>query len=345
MIQKPATIRAIAEAAGVSPSTVFRVMNEPNLVKPSTRAKVQAAQKFLETESPKEAGRNAVPTRSVGVIIPMSTAQNIDRHPSLFVIITSFLSEISNANIANTMLVFDENTMRGEDLLLRPMNGYLIIGTTEEQESLILPVLSRASLPCVMINRHADVPYISSVKLDDRAACADATRYLISLGHRRIVFLGGQKNYQHTKRRLEGYLDAMSEAALPVSEEWIFYGEYSENSGYTMGKMAEGLEIRPTAALCASDTIAIGCIHAMQEKGLSVPEDFSVVGFGDIESSRILTPALTTISQSSVEEGTIAARVLMQMMNSPLIVRDQLMLQTRMIVRSSTGAPPKTEGQ
>lgn len=195
--------------------------------------------------------------------MPASTAQDIGRHPSMFVTVTNFLSEFSGSNISNSVLVFDENTMKPEDLLAKPMDGYIIIGTSEDQENLLLPVLARANLPCVMINRHVNVPHISCVKFDDRSASADATRHLIALGHKKIAYLGGKMNYQHTKRRLEGYLLAMNEARLPVDEAWVIHGDYNETSGYMMGKAIEELPSRPTAAVCASDTIAIGCMHAL----------------------------------------------------------------------------------
>lgn len=339
MSTKAVTIRDIAAAAGVSASTAFRALNEEHLVKHATRAKVLAAKRLLENEKALDSTKSSAASLSVGIIMPVSTAQDIGRHPSMFVTLTSFLSELSNSNISNTMLVFDETSMRAEDLLVHPVDGYLMIGTSMEQENMILPLLSHSGIPCVMVNRHAELPHISCVKIDDMAACADATRYLISLGHTRIAYLGGLKSHQHSKRRLEGYLQAMNEAHLPVKDEWMVYGDYSETSGYIMGKTIARLDVRPTAALCASDTIAIGCMHAMKEKAISIPKDFSIVGFGDIESSRVVSPALTTVAQPSVEVGTIAAKVMIQMIQMPIILSQQLVLQTRMILRDSTAAP------
>ncbi len=338
------TIREIARLAGVSPSTAFRALQEAGPVKPATRAKVLAAQQMLLSERAGEGVRPVGSSRTVGIIMPVSTAHDIGRHPSMFVTVTSFLSELSGSHISNSVLVFDENTMQPEDLLSHPMDGYMITGTSEEQEKLILPAISRAGLPCVMINRNAEAPHISCVKMDDMAACAEATRYLISLGHRRIAFLGGNINFQHTKRRRDGCLKAVREAGLSVREEWVICGEYSEASGYAMGTSLAGLAERPTAAICASDTIAIGCIHALKEKGVAVPEDFSAVGFGDIESSRIMNPPLTTVAQPSVEAGVVAARTLMQMIAMPIIVSQQVMLQTRMIIRGSTAAVSARKG-
>ena len=337
---KPVTIREIAQAAGVSPSTAFRALSEEKLVRPATRDRVIAAQKMLENERLKKEERPKA-AKSVGIIMPVSTAHDLSTRPSMFTIMTNFLSELSANGITNTVLVFDEKSMTVNDLLLQPMDGYLVTDTSEEQENIIIPALSAASLPCVLVNRRAEAPHVSSVNIDDLTACADATAYLISLGHERIAYLGGRKNYQNTKRRLQGYQQAMESAGLPLRDEYILFGDYSETSGYAMGEALLHLPQRPTGVICASDPIAIGFMHRMKDANLSLPEECSIIGFGDIESSRIVSPALTTIAQPSGDVGAIAAKMLIQMINYPVIVNQQLMLQTSMVIRESTDAPGK----
>ena len=335
---KSVTIRDIAQAAGVSPSTAFRALNDENLVKPATRAKVIAAKQMLEDEMT-TCKERPLDNKSVGIIIPVSTANDLSGRPSMFTMIGNFLSELSANGISNTMLVFDEKTMSVNDLFHNAMDGYLVADTSEEQENIIIPALSNASLPCVLVNRRADAPFVSSVNIDDKTACADATAYLISLGHQRIAFLGGRKNYQNTKRRLLGYQMAMQDAGLAFTDEYALFGDYSESSGYAMGDALLKMLRRPTAVICASDPIAIGCMHRMKDASLALPEDCSIIGFGDIESCRLVTPNLTTIAQPSRELGMIAAKTLIQMMNYPAIINQQLMLQTRLVIRESTSAP------
>ena len=337
---KSITIREIAKAAGVSPSTAFRALTREDLVKPSNRNKVITAQKMLETQKSQQQEKPNI-NRSVGLIMPVSTSQDLQTRPSMFTIMTSFLAELTANGITNTVLVFDEKTMDIQDLLRQPMDGYLVADTSEDQENILIPALSAASLPCVLVNRQANAPYVSSVNIDDMAACANATSYLISLKHQRIAFLGGRKNYQNTKRRLQGFCQAMEKANLPIREEYILFGDYSETSGYTMGEILLQLPQRPSAIICASDPIAIGCMHRMKDANLILPAECSIIGFGDIESSAIVSPSLTTIAQPSDDVGTIAAKTLIQMINYPVIVRQQLMLQTRMIIRESTAPPAK----
>lgn len=343
-VSKAITIRSLAKAAGVSPSTVFRALNQDALVAPKTLAKIQAAQRLLEAGDDVRPASLAKPC-SIGIIMPSSTAQDIGRHPSMFVIITSFISELSAYGASNSVIVFDESTMRGEDLLGQEQDGYLIIGTSEEQEGMILPALSKAAIPSVMINRRANASYVSSVIWDDIAACLNATRYLIQLGHKKIGFLGGNPNYQNTKRRLQGYANAMVENGLDILPDWIQQGAYTEVSGYSMGQALAKLPHLPTAVLCASDPIAIGCMRALEENGISVPGDISIVGFGDIEASRCITPSLTTVMQPGVEAGKLAAKVLCETISNPAILQQQLMLKTNMVLRNSTAAPKREAAQ
>jgi len=331
--EKNVTIRKIAKIAGVSTTTAFRVLSGEGPVKDSTRIKVLAAQDLLENR--KDGSTQPESTRSVGIIMPAATAQDIGRHPSMFVTVTNFLSEISSRGITNSVIVFDENTTTGESLLSLGKDGFLVTGTSEEQEAIIIPALSQAHIPCVLVNRETNAPFMSCVNIDDFAATVSATEHLLSLGHRKIVFLGGTRNYQNTKRRVQGFQQAMDSHGISLNEGSIFFGEYSELSGYEMAMKMLALKERPTAAVCASDPIAIGCMRALEHSGIRVPDDFSVIGFGNIDSGRTTTPPLTTVFQCSVEVGCVAARVLMQMMDMPIIVSQKVLLQTDLVIRGS----------
>lgn len=338
MESKPATIREIAKAAGVSPSTVFRVLNSGASVSPNTRAKVIAAQQILQNKKAitpaKESSRF-----SVGIIMPAHSAADLAGHPSLFTIITSFVEALSSRSVSNTTIIFDEKTMSPQSLIASPKDGYLIIGTSEEQERTLVPLLSEAGLPSLLINRQAKDLHTSSVNVDDTAATMDATEHLISLGHQNIAFIGGNKNFQNTKHRLLGYQIAMERHNLPLENDHILFGEFSEFSGYQQGKTILNMLHRPTAAICASDPLAIGCMRALTEGGLRLPDDFAVIGFGNIEACKYVTPSLSTVSQPSQEMGAIAAATLIQMLENPIILSQKVRLKTNLVLRDSSGSP------
>lgn len=337
MESKNATMREIAQVAGVSLSTVFRVLNSDVPVSPTTRAKVIAAQQILQNKKAAHAA-NASVRYSVGIVMPTYSAEDLSAHPSMFTIITSFVEELSMHAIANTTIVYDEHQMSPQDLLALPKDGYLIIGTSEDQERSIVPVLSDAGIPCVLINRHANISHVGSVHIDDMAATTDATEHLISLGHRNIAFIGGNKNFQNTKRRLLGYQMALEKHGIPLRSCNIFFGEYSELSGYQKGKELLALPERPTAGIFASDPLAIGCMRYLSENGLRLPDDFAVIGFGNIDAAQYVTPTLSTVSQPSRETGIVAANVLAQMMEKPIICSQQVRLKTDLVLRDSSGS-------
>ena len=337
MESKNATMREIAKVAGVSLSTVFRVLNSDVPVSPTTRAKVIAAQQILQNKKVSSAAEAAV-RYSVGVIMPTYSAEDLSAHPSMFTIITSFVEELSARSIANTTIVYDEHQMSPQDLLALPKDGYLIIGTSEEQERSIVPVLSQAGIPCVLINRHASVSHVGSVHIDDVAATTDATEYLIALGHRNIAFIGGNKNFQNTKRRLLGYQMALEKHGIPLRSCNILFGEYNEPSGYQKGRELLNLPERPTAGIFASDPLALGCMRYLTENGLHLPGDFAVIGFGNIDACQYVTPTLSTVSQPSRETGIVAADVLVQMMEKPIICSQQVRLKTDLVIRDSSGS-------
>ena len=154
-----------------------------------------------------------------------------------------------------------------------------------------------------------------------------------------LAFIGGNKNFQNTKHRLLGYQIAMERHNLPLENDHILFGEFSEFSGYQQGKTILNMLHRPTAAICASDPLAIGCMRALTEGGLRLPDDFAVIGFGNIEASKYVTPSLSTVSQPSQEMGAIAAATLIQMLENPIILSQKVRLKTNLVLRDSSGSP------
>lgn len=329
-----ATFREIATLAGVSPSTVSRVINGNVPVRENARNRVLHAMKKLELQSLKESAHTS--SRNVGIIMPAVSASNLPRHPSLYSTVLSFIEGLSSYNIGNTTIVLDENDNSITDVFKnRYMSAYLILGTSEEQESLLLKYLSEKKVPFLFINRLLDDKHASSVNIDDEQATEIAVNHLIELGHRKIAFIGGNSNYKNTKRRFSSYVKTLQRNGLEVNTDYIFYGDFSEFTGYDMGKKILTLSERPTAACAASDSIAIGFINCMKDHGYSIPDDFSVIGFGNIEACEYIVPHLTTISQNAREMGHVAATALIQMMDNPVICRQQILINTELIVRNS----------
>lgn len=330
-----ATMRQIAEIAGVSASTVSRVINKNTPVKESARNKVLAAICKLENEGSQPLACKG----NVGIVLPTVSAIDLASHPSLYTAVFSFIETISARSLGNTTILLDDCPSL---IQLRPkeLRGYLILGTSDTQEQQLLPLLMQIGLPFVFINRLMDNPHASYVNIDDTQATELAVNHLLELGHRHIAFLGGNPDFPNTCIRCASYRKTLENAGIAYNESLVLCGDYSEQSGAEMAKRLLEQKKLPTAACAASDSIAIGFMRELTGRGLRVPEDISLIGFGNIAASNYIKPALTTISQNSREMGHIAALTLMQLMENPCIYNQHVLIRTSLVIRDSC-CPPK----
>lgn len=183
---------------------------------------------------------------------------------------------------------------------------------------------------------NADIPQI---EVDNRAGARRMTRYLASLGHRRIAYLCGPAENILERERLRGYRDGLREEGLPFAPALVLPGDWSLQSGAAAGAALLAAAERPTAVFCSSDEMAIGLVRSLVLAGVRVPEDISVAGFDDIDFSAMVQPALTTIAQPRRELGRTGAQVLIDLLEgrpAPTRVR----LKTELVIRASTAHAP-----
>lgn len=324
-----ATFREIAELSGVSASTVSRVINGNVPVKDSARNKVLSAIKRLEEKE--SLSKSAGIRGTVGILMPAASAMNLAEHPSLYTTVLSFISIISKHGLGNTTILITGST----DLSVPDVCGFLILGTSEEQEDFLLPKLSDSGKPFIFINRFKGNEHASCVNCDDEQAIELAVEHLISLGHRKIAFIGGNPDFSNTKLRYQSYISTLKSAGIEPDPDFVLYGEYSERSGEELGRQFMQLSHYPTAVCAGSDPIAIGFMRYVSDHGMVLPRDLSVIGFGDIEACTYVNPPLTTIAQNSKELGSVAAAALLQMIENPAICRQQILIRTALVVRGS----------
>jgi DNA-binding LacI/PurR family transcriptional regulator len=151
-------------------------------------------------------------------------------------------------------------------------------------------------LPIVLLDNIATDKSIPSVTIDNFNSCSQSAQYLISLGHRRIAFVSGLLDSDVCLDRLAGYQNALAAAGISEDKKLIFKGDYSYESGEKAAEYFLALPKLPTAIMCANDSMAIGAMQVIQQNGLRIPEDISIIGFDDIEVSSRVFPALTTSS-------------------------------------------------
>jgi LacI family transcriptional regulator len=168
-----------------------------------------------------------------------------------------------------------------------------------------------------------------------------AVEHLTALGHTRIAFIKGQEDAPSGLRRLRGYFSALQRNGIPVLDELIVAGDYTQNGGRAAMAHLLALPVRPTAVFCANDLSALGAMGLAREKGLQVPDDMSIVGLDDIDEAAQASPPLTTVRQSPREVGIVIADTLVERLqgrSTPVAIQ----LSGELIVRESSG-PPRSD--
>jgi LacI family transcriptional regulator len=166
------------------------------------------------------------------------------------------------------------------------------------------------------------------------------TRHLIEFGHRRIGVVTGPPYWRTRDDRVGGHLAALAEAGVLGDQELILHGEPAAETGVRAGGDLLDMRPRPTAVVCFNDKVAVGVMEAAAARGLRVPEDLSVTGFDDIDVSRATTPRLTTVRQPLQEMGRTAVTMLMRQLDGHPHEALSMELETRLVVRESTGQAP-----
>jgi LacI family transcriptional regulator len=330
----PVTIYDVAREAGVSMATVSRVVNGNPNVKPVTRKKVLAAIERLGYRPNAVArGLASKKTTTVGVIIP-------DVSSLFFSELARGIEDIATMYKYNIILCNSDQRLEKElqlinTLLEKQVDGLLFMGSEIKEEH--LQALSTSSVPTVLAaTRDAD-NILPSVTIDHFQAGYDATKVLIDRGHKRIAMITGPLNDPlDGLLRFQGYKKALEDAGIPFDESLVAQGNYYYESGLrTMNGFLQLPEL-PTAVFAASDEMAIGAIHAVQDAGLSVPKDIEVIGHDNIRLVEMVRPRLTTVVQPMYDIGAVAMRLLTKYMNNEHVEEHVVLLPHRIEFREST---------
>jgi LacI family transcriptional regulator len=195
--------------------------------------------------------------------------------------------------------------------------------------------LAGVRTPMVIVDRGLEGLDADLVRIDHEYGAYLATRHLLDLGHRDIATIGGPASTSVAQMRLAGYCRALQEAGVEVAPERILESDFTSTGGYSAA--ATLLEHNPPSAIFAgNDMIGIGVLRAAAERNIRVPSELSVIGFDDIQMSRYVYPALTTVGQSIVQLGEMAAEVLLRRIATPGLATDQRIVTPSIVLREST---------
>lgn len=330
----------IAKEAGVSRSTVSRVINDDLHVSSKTRVRVMEVVNRLKF-SPNHAARTLVTQRSnvIGVVVPHTTNVFFGDN-SYFPMLLQGIAEASNAHNQSMLLWLAQPNESAQHFSQRIARNRiydgLVIASIADVDPLI-EQLNELGTTFVMVERplHVD-SRISYVAIDNIYAGRIATEHLISLGYQRIAHITGWLTIGDGTDRLEGYRQALQAANRPLMAELIAEAEFTYETGYRA--MQQLLPYQPDAVFIASDASAWGAIQAIREAGLHVPEDIGIIGFDDIDVATRYTPQLTTVRQPVQQKGVAALNLLLELIESDDKSPRNVILPTQLIIRGSCGA-------
>ncbi len=338
-LRSTVTIRDVARLADVHPGTVSRALNPETrgLVNEETAERVlRAAEQLGYRPNPIARGLKTNRSYTIGVLVPDIT--NPVFPPILRGIEDRLDEDGYTALIANTDNDAERERSHLEAMHARQVDGF-IAATARLDRELVANVAARGT-PLVLVNRSVEDGSVPAVAVDDQRGIRLAVEHVVGLGHRRIGHIAGPQNTPTGQRRYLGFVGAMAEAGLDVSEDQIKFSErYSEQEGARLSSelLQAGREV--TAIVAANDLLAIGCFDVLQARGLRCPDDVSIVGFNDMPLVAHLQPPLTTVRVPQREIGSVAADLLLKRLSGALGRGREILLEPTLVVRGSTAVP------
>jgi DNA-binding LacI/PurR family transcriptional regulator len=335
------TIIDVAKKAGVSPSTVSRVISGNSRISSATSKKVkEIMQEMGYHPNVMAKGLVSKTTQTIGIILP---------RPAEELFLNLFFSEVirgivTHATRSEYDLMMTTGTTEREEVeaVTRLVKGRRVDGVIllySRKSDPVIAFLKENDFPFVLIGRSEDYPDILSVDNNNFQASYDATKHLIAQGHQRIGFVSGPPNLIVSRDRMEGYTQALRDAGLETHTEWIVEGEFLQESGYRAMSFFMGLPERPTALVTIDDVVSFGVLRGLTELGYKVPKDLSLVGFNNISMSELATPPLTTVDIGIYQLGYTASHTLIRAIKGEPIHQYSVIIPHRLVIRESTARP------
>ena len=325
-----ATLTMVAERAGVSPSTVSRILNGTAQVSEEKQALVKAVIEELGFR-PDPAARSLAGgrTMSIGVL-----TQFIDS-PYYGEALRGIEDELHKANYVPLFVSGHWNEAEEKTRLFmlqeRKVDGIIVLTGKLSDETL---VEMTQRVPVVVTGRQLSAPNLFSIDFDNTEGACLAIRHLHALGHHRVAFISGPLDHPDARQRLQGYRDEVGLKGMALEDELVVYSDYQEAGGFRAMNHLLAARVEFTAVLAANDQMAYGARLALHRAGLRVPEDVSIIGFDDLPHSAFTLPPLTSVRQSVYEIGTSAAQAMFDLLNKKN--PPSRLVEAELVVREST---------
>jgi len=331
----PATLTEIAKVAGVSVATVSRVLNNvDHPINEKTRQRILKLAKELNYQPNLVARSLRIDsTNTVGIIIESMMS------PFIPPIVSGIQDTLKPAGYLSFILnTNDDPNIEIESLNMlnnRQIDGILFVATWDRSPKMVEQMTTK---PHVFIHRHFDSYADNCVAVDERWGARLAVSLLANLGHQRIAFINGDADWDASIYRLKGYQEELKSRGIPYDPDLV------TNQGWESEHGRSGIETlfnrgaSFSAVFASNDLLAMGAIHALQDRGLLVPQDIAVIGYDDRAFSSFVRPAISTVTLPAYEMGEEAASLLLRMMKGEITSSKAVEVRGRLLVRESCGA-------
>jgi len=329
-----ATIKDVAQLAQVSTTTVSHVVNNTRAVNPATRARVLGAMSTLgyQPNILARSLRKGV-TKTIGLIVP-------DASNPFFAEVARKIEDLGFKQGYSVILCNSDNdpikqTSYINTLLAKRVDGVIFISSDSAPSDLSRLVDNH--IPLVVADRDVSLEFADVVLLDNERAGYEATRHLLELGHRNIACITGPYDLSPSMQRMEGFKRCLSEFGIQFQPQLIQTGDFSIQSGKVATLRLLSAGPKPTAIFALNDMMAIGAMSAVNQAGLSIPGDMSLIGFDNIELAGMVTPSLTTVAQPIPEIARQATSLLIERLAGTRNGSNQkVILSAELLLRDST---------
>jgi LacI family transcriptional regulator len=334
-MNKPATIKDIAQRLGISVSTVSRALRNAPDINPETKQAVVLLSEELNYQPNKLAlSLRQKQTHTIGVIVP-----NLDY------VLSTMIRGIDEVALeaGYTVMVCQSNESFGREILNTGrlldslVDGFIVSVSSETKLFDHFKKIQARGLPMVVFDRVTPHLTAPSVRLDNEEGGLLATEHLLDQGYQRIAVLAGPANLGVSNSRVDGYLKALKKRKVNIDKQLVVHCDFNQNYAYYATLELLAMRKRPDAIFTISDRMALGAMLAIKEKGLSMPHDIGLVGFNNEPVVSLLTPTISSVDQPSFDMGKAAAKLFIEAMhNQDDMTTVEEVLKPKLFVRESS---------
>ena len=335
--EKEITIYDLAKKLNISIATVSRALKDDPVVSKKTKKKISELAEEMGYRS-NHFARNLrnQRTNTIGVIVPRLNSYFMS---TVIAGIESIANnEGYNLIISQSSESFDKERASAKTMFDSRVDGILVSLAYDTEDLSHFDSFFKRRIPLIFFDRVVDDENCTNILIDNRKAAYEATNHLIKQGCSRIVHITATPKRNVYVDRLQGYKHALSDNDIPFKQEFVLISNLSQESGVIAAQEILKMNPLPDAVFVANDNCAVGCMLALKQAGIKIPEDIAFVGFNNDPVSKVIEPNLTTINYPGYEMGEVAARNLINHLNGKATIRttNTIILRSELIIRDST---------